>query len=188
MDKMLAVLRDRKTTTADFRAASEKLCTLLMRKAKALLHKRGTAAEHTVITIILRSGVALLPSALRVFSDTRVGVLGMKRDERTFIPAWYYENLPKLSKRNTIVLLDPMLATGGTAEAAVTLLIERGAAAENIYFVGIIAAPEGLTRLASLIPQENIVLAALDKKLDAHKFIVPGLGDFGDRYFGFKRP
>lgn len=188
MDKILAVLRNRKTNIANFRVASEKLCILLMRQMKALLRKREVAVEHAVVTIILRSGVALLPSALRVFSGARVGVLGMKRDERTFAPEWYYENLPPLSRRSTVVLLDPMLATGGTAEAAVTRLIERGAAPHNIYFVGIIAAPEGLARLARLIPREHIVLAAVDTKLDAHKLIVPGLGDFGNRYFGFTRP
>jgi uracil phosphoribosyltransferase len=78
-----------------------------------------------------------------------------------------------------------MLATGGSAEAAVARLIEKGAAPKNIYFTGIIAAQEGLALLAQHIPQENITLAAVDEKLDAHKYIVPGLGDFGDRYFGY---
>lgn len=188
MNALLGALRNRKTNTADFRAASEKLCTSLMRKTKALLVKRGAATERIVIVVILRSGVALLPAALHTFPGAQTGVLGMKRDEHTFAPKWYYENLPPLSKRTTIILLDPMLATGGTAEAAVIHLIEQGAVAKHIYFTGIVAAPEGFERLAKLIPQEHILLAAVDKKLDAHKLIVPGLGDFGDRYFGFRRP
>lgn len=185
MDKSLAVLRDRKTDTATFRAAAEKLCALLMRDMKTLLRKHGVAEKDVALVTILRSGVALVPPALRAFPGARVGVLGLKRDERTFVARWYYENLPPLSKRSAIVILDPMLATGGTTEAAVARLVERGAAPEHIYFIGVIAASEGFERLARLIPEKNIVLAAIDKKLDARKLIVPGLGDFGDRYFGY---
>lgn len=186
MDKSLAILRGRKTDTVAFRAAAEKLCALLMRKMKTLLRKHSIAEKDVTLVMVLRSGVALLPPALRAFPGARVGVLGLKRDERTFIARWYYENLPPLSPRSAVVILDPMLATGGTAEAAVARLVERGTAPERIYFVGVIAASEGFERLARLIPEKNIVLAAIDKKLDARKYIVPGLGDFGDRYFGYR--
>lgn len=184
MRRALAILRNRKTKTDDFRAASRALSTALARKTAALLKKRRVALERAVIVIILRSGAALFEPALRVFPGAAVGVLGIKRDERTFAPRWYYENLPPFSKRSVVVMLDPMLATGGSAEAAAKRLIARGAAARNIYFIGIVAAPEGLRRLARHIPQENIILASIDEGLDTLNMIVPGLGDFGDRYFG----
>ena len=184
MNSFLAMLRDRETGTAEFRAASEHLAELLIREMHVRLMARLPAPERIVLVIILRSGIALLPSALRTFPGAPVGVLGMKRDERTFAPHWYYENLPPLSKNDTVVILDPMLATGGSAEAAANRLVERGAITSNLHFVGVIGATEGLARLSRLIQEDHIILAAIDAELDAHKYIVPGLGDFGDRYFG----
>lgn len=185
MNNALAILRDRKTSTAEFRRAAHKLGDSLTHEMKILFEKQGVTTEQIVLVLILRSGVALLDAATRAFPNASVGVLGMKRDEQTFEPHWYYENLPPLSGENTIILLDPMLATGGSAEAAVARLVERGAASKHIYFAGIIAAPEGLARLREHIPHGNIVLAAVDRGLDARKYIEPGLGDFGDRYFGY---
>lgn len=185
MEKFLKKLRNRKTSTTSFRVASEKVCTHLMLRLVTLFKKQHVSLDNVIIVIILRSGFALLDPALRTFPNALVGVLGMKRDEHTFNPYWYYENLPSLSEKSTVVLLDPMLATGGSAEAAVLRLHEHGAKMENIYFLGIIGATEGFTRLAHFIPKENIVLAAIDKGLNAKKYIVPGLGDFGDRYFGY---
>lgn len=187
MKKSLATLRDRKTGTAAFRRAATALCTALVRKTQALLKERGVSPQNIVVMPVLRAGLAFLEPALRAFPGAKAGVLGMKRDEHTFAPHWYSESLPPLGKRSVVILFDPMLATGGTAEAAVARLTERGAAAKNIYFVGVVAAPEGLARLAEHIPEENITLAALDKKLNKHNYIVPGIGDFGDRYFGYKR-
>ena len=186
MIKALKTLRNRKTGPAEFRAASWKVCTMLARRTQALLKKQRINDKHIVLVIILRSGVALLEPALRVFPKAAVGVLGLKRDERTFAPHWYYENLPKLSKQSAVVVLDPMLATGGSAEAAVERLIGRGANPKRIFFAGIIAAPQGVARLAQRIPQEHLVLAAVDRGLTAAMLITPGLGDFGDRYFGHK--
>ena len=187
MEPFLGALRDRRTGTAAFRAAARILCLGIMRKQKALLKKRGMASEPVVLVVILRAAIALLDPALRVFPDAPVGVFGMKRDERTKVARWYYENLPRLSKRSVIIVLDPMLATGGSAEAAVRRLVGRGADPKRIYFIGVVAAPEGVARLARRIPRGNITLAAVDEKLDAGKMIVPGLGDFGDRYFGYDR-
>lgn len=186
MDTSLKTLRDRKTDTAAFRVASGRIGTSLMRKMRMLLTKQRVPRESIIIVIVLRSGIALLEPALRAFPSARVGVVGLKRDERTFAPHWYYENLPKLSSRSAVVICDPMLATGGSAEAVAVRLSERGAAAKNIYFSGIIAAPEGIARLARRIPRENIVLNAIDKGLTTAKLITPGLGDFGDRYFGYR--
>lgn len=186
MDTSLKTLRDRKTDTAAFRVASGRIGNSLMRKIRVLLTTRHVTRESIVIVIVLRSGIALLEPALRAFPGARVGVVGLKRDERTFEPHWYYENLPRLTRRDTVVICDPMLATGGSAEAVVVRLSARGTAAKNIYFSGIIAAPEGVARLAQRIPRENIVLSAIDKGLTTAKLIMPGLGDFGDRYFGYR--
>lgn len=185
MQILLKKLRNRETSTASFREASGKLSARLFSKLAVLLKKRHVLSENISIVIILRAAVALLEPALRAFPKAPVGVLGFKRDEHTFEPYWYYENLPPLSKKTTIILLDPMLATGGSAEAAVLRLLKCGAKRENIYFLGIIGAPEGVVRLAHFIPRENIILSAVDSRLDAKKYIVPGLGDFGDRYFGY---
>lgn len=186
MNDSLKTLRSEKTDAAAFRAAAREVCLSLTEKMGFVLAGRGISSEEVVLVIVLRSGVALLEPALSVFPGARVGVVGLKRDERTFVPHWYYENLPQLTKRSTVVILDPMLATGGSAEAVAMRLSERGADAKNIYFLGIIAAPEGRARLAQHIPEENIVLAAVDEGLTPQKLITPGLGDFGDRYFGYR--
>lgn len=180
----LKVLRDRRTGTAAFRSASHCISLNVSEKTAALLKEHGERMEKVTLVVILRAAVALLEPAIRIFPGAPVGVLGLKRDEKTLEPHWYYENVPRLSKRGAVVILDPMLATGGSAEAAVIRLVERGADARKVYFTGIVGAPEGLARLSGLIPRGNIVLAALDAGLDAHAMIVPGLGDFGDRYFG----
>lgn len=183
--KPLATLRDRETDTAAFRAAAREAGMSLMRDMQELLARHQIAPERIVCVIVLRSGIALLEPMLQVFPEARAGVVGLKRDETTFEPHWYYENLPAISKASVIVILDPMLATGGSAEAVAKRLLEHGADTKNIYFLGIIAAPEGRARLAQHIPEENILIAALDEGLTPQKLITPGLGDFGDRYFGY---
>lgn len=187
MNIPLKTLRNRKTRTAEFRAASRTVGAHLMRKLAAIMRKKKVPHERVVLVIILRASIALLEPALRAFPGASVGVLGLRRDPRTFAPIRYYENLPPLSKRDTVVILDPMLATGGSAEAAVLRLVERGADPKKICFLGVVAAPVGLARLMRRIPRENIVLGAVDRGLTARKLIVPGLGDFGDRYFGYAR-
>src|SRR3972149_6729408 len=97
----------------------------------------------------------------------------------------YYENIPKLNKNSLVIIPDPMLATGGSFEKAARILIKSNARPENIYFTGFVGARRGYELAAKIIPEKNITLLALDPKLDKKKFIVPGLGDFGDRYFGF---
>lgn len=185
MEKFLKKLRNRKISTASFRTASREIGKRLALELYTLLKKRHVSSKNIVIVIILRSAIALLEPTLEVFPKALVGVLGIKRNEDTFDPDLYYENLPPFSRGNTIIILDPMLATGGSAEAAMLHLCKRGAKMENIYFLGIVGINESLARLARFIPKENIILAAIDKGLDAKKYIVPGLGDFGDRYFGY---
>lgn len=184
METLLKKLRNRKTNTASFRKASRKVSARIFSRLAVLLKKRQVPREHIAIVIILRSAIALLEPALTVFPKAPVGVLGFKREENTFKPKYYYENLPPLFKKSTVILLDPMLATGGSAEAAILRLKKHGVRMQNIYFLGIIGAPEGIARITHFIPKENIILATVDKGLDAQKYIIPGLGDFGDRYFG----
>lgn len=184
MKSSLEILRDRSAGTADFRRAADDVCGMLMRDMKERLFEKGVEEKNVVIVIILRAAIAFMGAATQAFPDAPVGVLGMKRDERTLTPYWYYENLPPISGKSTIVILDPMLATGGSVSAAIERLQTRGADLARIHFVGVIGAPEGVANLTALIPKENIVLGAVDEKLDAQGMIVPGLGDFGDRYFG----
>lgn len=184
MESSLQLLRDRSLGTAEFRRAADDVCGKLMRDMQKNLEEKGIDPKSIVLVIILRAAIAFLDAATQVFPDAPVGVLGMKRDEQTLAPYWYYENLPHISGKSTIVILDPMLATGGSASAAIERLQTRGADLARIYFVGVIGAPEGVANVTALIPKENIVLGAVDEKLDAQGMIVPGLGDFGDRYFG----
>lgn len=178
-------LRDRSLGTAEFRNAADAVCLKLVSDLQFLLKKRGVQPEKIVIVIILRSAMAFLPAAIRAFPSAPVAVAGLKRDEKTAIAHWYYENFPPIAKDSVILLLDPMLATGGSVEETVLKLKSLGADLRKTYFVGIIAAPEGVERLAKHIPRENMIFGAVDEGLDAKKFIVPGLGDFGDRYFGY---
>ncbi len=185
MESSLKILRDRGTGTAEFRRAAQIMCGHLMQKTRVLVCEHGGNPHRAIIVIILRAAIVFFDAAVQAFPGVPVGVFGLKRDEHTLNPRRYYENLPPVSPKNVIIILDPMLATGGTAEATVERLKERGADSKNIYFVGIVAAPEGRTRLAKLIPEKNIILGAVDQGLDEHSVIVPGIGDFGDRYFGY---
>lgn len=185
MEAALKVLRDRSAGTVEFRKAAKVVCEDLSRKALALVREEGADESRIVLVVILRAAIAFLAAAVDAFPNASVGVLGLKRDEHTLEPHWYYENLPELSQESAIILLDPMLATGGSAEAAVRRLKERGADPKKIYFIGVIAAPEGIMRLSKQIPKEHIRVAVVDEKLDDAGYIIPGLGDFGDRYFGY---
>ncbi|MBU2213651.1 uracil phosphoribosyltransferase [Patescibacteria group bacterium] len=181
---LLAPLRDRSTPTAEFRKAADAIAKVLFDELK---EKLKDIDEKNIITVcILRSSLVFLPSILSSFLSSPIAVVGIKRDEETAEPHCYYENIPLITKDSVLIIPDPMLATGGTAVDMVSRLLGAGAKAEHIYFLSLIAAPEGLEKLAGLIPKENITVAAVDDGLDAKKFIVPGLGDFGDRYFGYE--
>lgn len=181
----LPVLRDRHIPISTFREASQQLSALLIDELEQVFRQRKVDPSLVIFVAILRSAMVLLDAALRAFPSAHVGVAGLRRDEATAVAHWYYEKFPPIDRTHTIVVLDPMLATGGSAEEAVLKLKSLGADLQKIYFVGTIAAPEGIARLSQYIPEQNILLAAVDKELDAKKFIVPGLGDFGDRYFGY---
>jgi uracil phosphoribosyltransferase len=135
-----------------------------------------------VIVPVLRAGLAMIDPILELVPEARVGHIGLQRDEQTAVASQYYMKLPPVGPDTTVLLVDPMLATGGSALAALELLRHAGAA--DIRLVVVVAAPEGLAAVQRAWPAITIYTAAVDRELDARKFILPGLGDFGDRLYG----
>ncbi len=191
----LARIRDRDTPTPVFRKMLEEVGAFLAYEATRDLPLRAervttpltqmTAqriATRPVVAPILRAGLGLLPGFLAVIDDAVVAHLGFYRDPQTLQPVPYYANVPDdLSERHVFVL-DPMLATGNSGAAALEALTTRGA--RHLTFVSLIAAPEGIRRIHQAHPDVRIVTGALDERLNDHGYIVPGLGDAGDRMFG----
>jgi uracil phosphoribosyltransferase len=134
-----------------------------------------------VLVPILRAGMALLPAFLALFPEAPIGFFGIKRDEKTALPHLYYEKLPSIAETDTVFLLDPMIATGGTACLALKLLKQKGA--KEIFLFAVIGATIGMKKVEHEHPEVKMLVAAEDPELNAQKMIVPGLGDFGDRYF-----
>lgn len=195
--ELLAALRDRNASTATFRSASDRLARLIAARFVSTLEGSGdtrtecagsTASDKegftdVLIVPIMRAGLALIPAFTELMAGAPVGMVGIQRDEATAEPGLYYEKMPEVPPGRALIV-DPMLATGGSAGLVASLLTGRGYASDDIYFVGVLAAPEGIDRLSQVIPRSNIVVAAVDQGLDENYFIVPGLGDYGDRYYG----
>lgn len=179
MVSSLITLRNKKSSIKEFRASAHEVARALAREVAS-----HVTEEKITLVPILRAGLALLPAFIEQFPAARVGFIGLKRNEKTLKPKAYYQNIPKLSKRDTVLVLDPMLATGGSAVAGIKTLIRVGAQEANIIFVGVISAPEGIANVQKNFPLVQILCAEYDKKLNKNGYIVPGLGDFGDRYFG----
>lgn len=139
-------------------------------------------AEEVIVVPIMRAGLGMVDGFVRYIPEARVGHLGMQRDETTKRPIDYYSNVPSGIEQAHVFVVDPMLATGGSATAAIKHLKEHGA--KRFTFVCLVAAPEGVERLSNLHPDVRIVTATLDRGLDENAFIRPGLGDAGDRIFG----
>jgi len=191
----LTTLRDRNTEPAIFRPIAHKLTTLLAIEATRNLRVEHqsiqTPMESTVGALIsecavavpiLRAGLGMLEAFVELLPDVSVGYVGLERNHETAIASAYYSKLPPdLAGRATFVL-DPMLATGGSAANAIDKLKDAGA--DRIVMVCIVAAPEGVTLLNDLHPDVRIISAALDRQLNPVKYIMPGLGDFGDRLYG----
>ncbi len=191
---LLLALRDESTPPALFRNLTERLTTVLMLEATKDLPTRKktikTPLEETtgevlagpiVIVPILRAGLGMLDSVVDLFPEVRVGYLGLERDDATFQPSAYYAKLPEMSDAVTFVL-DPMLATGGSAKAALTSVKDAGA--QRVRMVSVVSAPEGVSVLEEAHPDVPIFTASIDRELNDHAYIMPGLGDFGDRLFG----
>lgn len=194
-EDLLSRLRERDTGPAEFRTLTRRLGWLLVVEAtRDLMTERVTIdtpleetkafriAEPLVAIPVLRAGLGLLDAATDLYPDTVVGYLGLERDEETLEPRDYYAKLPPMDGRRALVL-DPMLATGGSGSAAITH-VKTHANPTSISFVCVVAAPEGVARLEADHPEVPIVAGALDRQLNDVGFILPGLGDFGDRLHG----
>jgi uracil phosphoribosyltransferase len=190
----LVGLRDRDTEPEEFRELARKLITLLVYEATADLPVRhglvqtplkqaaATYVEDEVVAIpVLRAGLGLLGPVLELLPRVSVGYIGLERDEETAVARIYYNKLPKLAGK-VPMLLDPMLATGGSAAQALDLIKEAGG--RNPRMLCVVAAPEGVKVVEERHPEVRIYTAALDEGLNDRAYIVPGLGDFGDRLFG----
>ena len=140
------------------------------------------AGKQIAIVPILRAGLGMVDGMVELIPNVRVGHIGLYRDPVTVEPVEYYCKLPDDIAEREVILLDPMLATGGSASAAITFLKKRGI--KNIKFMCLIAAPEGINRVTTDHPDVKIFCAAKDEKLNDHSYIIPGLGDAGDRLFG----
>jgi uracil phosphoribosyltransferase len=195
VDDTLAALRDRRTTAAEFRRLAHRLSLLLATEATRGLPtveaEVETPLERTrvlrlgervVAVPVLRAGLGMLDAFLSLVPAAEVGYFGLERDETTAVARSYYEKVPGDLASAAVFLLDPMLATGGSAAFALERLLELGA--RRLALLSIVSAPEGVARLEKAAPAVEIWTAALDRSLDDRKYIRPGLGDFGDRLFG----
>ena len=191
----LAELRDAGTPPDRFRALANRISVLLGAEAlRDVPMADGTVetplgpspcrrlAADVVVAPVLRAGLGMLPGMLELVPNARVGHLGLQRDERTAVASQYYAKLPPNIQDSYVLLIDPMLATGGSAVAALNVLTKAGA--RHLRLVCIVAAPEGVAVVEKAYPNVPIFTPVVDRELNAHKFIVPGLGDFGDRLFG----
>jgi len=191
---LLAQIRNRETSPPVFRTLAKRLALALTLEAirdlptervdveTPLERTTGRVLGELVAVPILRAGLGMLEAVTELFPEVAVGYIGLERDEASLQPQSYYRKLPPVTGRHVLVL-DPMLATGGSGSAACTALKEAGAPT-SIRFVCVVAAPEGLARMQTDHPDVAIFTAAVDRQLDDHGYILPGLGDFGDRLFG----
>ncbi len=192
----VTLLRDARTTTRDFRMLCSEIAGMLAYEATRDLDIERVpvttpleatdgwqvSGKKVAIVPILRAGVGMLDGVLVMIPVARVGFLGLYRNEDTLDPVTYYEKLPADLAEREVLLLDPMLATGGSAVRAVDLCKEAGA--RSVRLLSIIAAPEGAAVLGAAHPDVSIYVACLDRRLDDRGFILPGLGDAGDRIWG----
>ncbi len=194
----ISVLRSKDTSTKEFRELISEISMILCYEA----FKNEKLAEYEVETPIakttgykinennyafvpiLRAGMGMIDGVLRVMPTAKIGHIGLYRNEETLEPVKYFSKFPKGIEQKEVILLDPMLATGGSGSAAISLLKKDGV--KKIKFLSIIAAPEGITRIKKEHPDVQIYVAQLDEKLNENGYIVPGLGDAGDRIYGTK--
>ena len=191
----LTRLRDKRTQPQEFRRLLGEIASLMVYEATRsfavrptfvqtpLAPARGFQIKRDVVLVpVLRAGLGMLDSILQLIPNARVGFIGLKREETTLRAQFYHKSLPKNLSRFEVILIDPMLATGGSAVAALDLLAEQGA--KQVRLVNLVAAPEGIRRVRKSYPQLPIFTAAIDRRLNHKGYILPGLGDVGDRLFG----
>ena len=194
----IGYIRRKDTGTKDFRQTIGEIAMLLCYEATRDLPLEDVEIETPIckttvqelkgkklaVVPILRAGLGMVDGILQMIPAAKVGHIGLYRDPVTIKPVEYYCKLPEDCQEREIFVVDPMLATGGSSSAAITMLKERGC--KNIHFMCIIAAPEGIERMEKDHPDVDLYVGALDEKLNDHCYIVPGLGDAGDRIFGTK--
>ena len=194
----LSIMRDKNTGTKEFRELLDEISMLMVYEVTrdlpteevevetpiTKMHTRMLSGMPIGVVPILRAGLGMVDGIMQLMPNAKVGHIGLYRDPDTLQPVEYYCKLPADSEHRLLVVLDPMLATGGSASAAITFIKQRGST--NIKLVNLIAAPEGIERVQQDHPDVDIYVAALDEKLNDHGYIIPGLGDAGDRLFGTK--
>ncbi len=194
----ITMMRQTSTTTKDFRELAEEVSMLMTYEVTRDLPLKEIEIETPIcktkskvvagrsigVVPILRAGLGMVDGVLRLVPNAKVGHIGLYRDPETHMPVEYYCKLPVDASERTIIVVDPMLATGGSAVAAIQFIKDRGC--KDIKLMNLIAAPEGVAHVQKMHPDVDIYVAALDEKLNEHAYIVPGLGDAGDRLFGTK--
>lgn len=191
----LAELRDARTPPDGFRRAANRISVLLAAEALRDVPVKATTVTtplgpaparvlgaDVVVVPVLRAGLGMLDAVLELVPSARVGHIGLQRDEMTAVASKYYAKLPPNLAESYVLMIDPMLATGGSAAEAIAVIKSAGARA--IRMICIVAAPEGVQTVAQRHPDVEVYTPVVDRELNAHKFIVPGLGDFGDRLYG----
>jgi uracil phosphoribosyltransferase len=191
----LMELRDIRTQPPEFRRAANRISVLLAAEALKDVPSRDHTVEtplgpaegrvvggDVVVVPVLRAGLGMLDAVLELVPTARIGHIGLQRDEATAIASKYYSKLPRELADSFVLMIDPMLATGGSAVAAIDLL--KAAGARTLRMICIVAAPEGLALVERHHPDVEVYAPVVDRELNAHKYIVPGLGDFGDRLYG----
>jgi uracil phosphoribosyltransferase len=191
----LVTLRDARTPTEEFRRVARRISVLLAAEALRDVPTREVTVQtplevapgrqvagDVVVVPVLRAGLGMLDAVLELMPTARVGHLGLQRDETTAVASQYYAKLPPGLADSFVLMIDPMLATGGSAVSGLDRLAQAGA--RSVRIACIVAAPEGIAVVAARYPDVRIYTPVVDRALNQHKFILPGLGDFGDRLYG----
>ena len=194
----LTIMRDKNTSTKDFRELLNEISLLMgyeitrdlpleeveVETPLCVAKMKRIAGKKLAVVPILRAGLGMVDGLLKLVPSARVGHIGLYRDPETHLPIEYYCKMPPDIGERLVIVVDPMLATGGSAADAITMVKNRGA--KNVLLMCLVAAPEGVKQVAEVHPDVDVYVAALDECLNDHAYIVPGLGDAGDRIFGTK--